>query len=44
MLLPCPRGVAAPLPRSGEHADSALADRGLSTAEITALRKDGAVA
>jgi alpha-methylacyl-CoA racemase len=39
-----PGAIAAPSPRPGEHTDSALADWGLTTAELTALRKDGAVA
>jgi len=38
-----PAAVGSPSPRPGEHTDAALADWGLSVAEITALRQDGAI-
>lgn len=43
MLFPYPGALAARSPGPGEHTDSALADRALTAAEITTLRKDGAV-
>ncbi|WUG37303.1 CoA transferase [Streptomyces sp. NBC_00459] len=39
-----PGAISAPSPRPGEHTDSALTDWGLTTSEITTLRKDGALA
>ncbi|MET9761779.1 CaiB/BaiF CoA-transferase family protein [Streptomyces sp. NPDC006372] len=38
-----PAAIASPSPRPGEHTDTALADWGLTTDEITNLRKDGAL-
>ncbi|MFJ8113759.1 CoA transferase [Streptomyces sp. NPDC096132] len=38
-----PAAIASPSPRPGEHTDTALADWGPTTAEITDLRKDGAL-
>ncbi|MET7919684.1 CaiB/BaiF CoA-transferase family protein [Streptomyces avermitilis] len=36
-----PAAIASPSPRPGEHTDTALAEWGLTTDEITNLRKDG---
>ena len=38
-----PAVVGSPSPRPGEHTDAALADWGLTEAEITVLRQDGVI-